>query len=269
MEELAKSIANEILRETRGVPRIGLVLGSGWGSVVESIQNRRVIPYSDLAGMPKCGVEGHAGNFVVGDLNGKCVVAVQGRFHLYEGRKMEEVLMPVRVLYEMGVRTILLTNAAGGVNEEYAVGDVMVIGDHINMTCRNPLIGVAPTEDKPIFVDMTHVYDEKIKRIILECCKKRGLRGHEGVYMQLLGPTFETPAEIRAFRVLGADAVGMSTVVEALYARYLKMQVGGVSFITNLAAGMGNDICHEDVLAQSEQNKNILGGLIGEVVANI
>ncbi len=268
--KLAENIAETILKKAKVCPQLGLVLGSGWGGIVNALTDKCVIPYSELSGMPQCGVKGHAGNFVIGTIGGKVVVIIQGRFHLYEGRRMEEVLMPLNVLYSLGVRNVILTNAAGGVNEKYRVGDIMILKDHINFTCKNPLIGVQPSEEFPVFVDMSEVYDPVFRKKILNACIELNVPCHEGVYMQLLGPTFETPAEIRAFRNWGVDAVGMSTVVEAIYARYLKMRVAAISCITNKAAGMDiNPIKHEDVLLQSEKEGVFLEKLMKKIIATI
>lgn len=242
----------EKIRERSGpeAPSAGIVLGSGWNGVAEALEDKTVIPYSALEGMPRCGVEGHAGNFVIGRSGKAKVVAVQGRFHLYEGRAISEAVLPVAVLYELGVRTLLLTNAAGGVNYSYAEGDMMILRDHINFTGRNPLEGVRPSPERPVFIDMTQAYDEKLSSALEAAFASAHIPVKRGVYMQLLGPSFETPAEIRAFRGMGADAVGMSTVMETIFARYLGMRVCAVSCITNLAAGMtGRPLAHDEVLA--------------------
>ena len=264
----SETIAAAIRKRTAVRPKIGLILGSGWGKAVTAMTEKCIVPYAELEGMPVCGVEGHAGNFVFGYLEGVPVAAVQGRFHLYEGRPMEEVVLPVRVLHALGVRDLLLTNAAGGVNETYSVGDLMILSDHINFTGRNPLLGVKATSENPIFVDMTHVYDDKWSETIAAKCAEAGIRAHRGVYMQVLGPSYETPAEVRAYRTLGADAAGMSTAVEAICARYLKMRVAAVSCITNQAAGCGGtEITHAEVLEIAKKNEERFGELLKKIVA--
>lgn len=247
----AEYIAEQIRRRSGFLPSAGLILGSGWGGVAEALENKTIIPYAELDEMPLCGVAGHAGNFILGFSHGFPVILVQGRFHLYEGRDCAEVVLPVAVVRALGAQKLLLTNAAGGVNYAYSVGDMMVLNDHINLTGKNPLVGVRPTEKAPVFVDMTHTYDQHLSDMLSAALEGAGLKVRNGVYMQLLGPSYETPAEIRAYRTLGADAVGMSTAIEAIFARYLGMRVCAVSCITNMAAGMGDKLNHEDVLEQT------------------
>ncbi len=247
-EKIAAQIEEKI---GGGLPSVGLILGSGWGGASDLLSDAVMLPYASLCGMPRCGVSGHAGEVVVGR-TGKAVAAVFcGRFHLYEGRSCGEVVLPVAVLHALGVDKVLLTNAAGGVNRAFSVGDMMILADHINMTGVNPLLGVKPRDKYPVFVDMSDVYDASLSDALRGSLLAEGLSVRAGVYMQLTGPTYETRAEVRAFRVLGADAVGMSTAVEAMYARYLGMRVAAVSCITNLAAGMGGKVCHEEVLEQT------------------
>lgn len=267
----AARIAKKI-RERSGPEALsaGIVLGSGWNGVAEALEDKTVIPYSALEGMPRCGVEGHAGNFVIGRSGKAKVVAVQGRFHLYEGRAISEAVLPVAVLYELGVRTLLLTNAAGGVNYSYAEGDMMILRDHINFTGRNPLEGVRPSPDRPVFIDMTQAYDEKLSSALEAAFVSAHIPVKRGVYMQLLGPSFETPAEIRAFRGMGADAVGMSTVMETIFARYLGMRVCAVSCITNLAAGMtGRPLAHGEVLAAFDGKQKKIAEAVLEFIGKL
>ncbi len=259
MEEYCgKTRAAKIVDKIRGEarfdpPRIGFVLGSGWGQVLNALENKEVVSYQQI-GMPQCGVAGHAGNLVFGNLNGIPVVFLQGRYHMYEGRDISETVLPVCIMKELGADSIVLTNAAGGINPVYSVGDLMFLFDHINLTGRNPLIGVKATDDFPVFIDMSHVYDQTMIAAMVKASDYADLTYHKGIYMQVLGPSFETPAEIRAFRTLGADAVGMSTVCEAVFAKYLHLKVAGISCITNMAAGMiSGEIRHEDVLTESEK----------------
>lgn len=250
----AAEIARQIGERTDIRPKIGVVLGSGWGGAVEALSERCVISYDSLEGMPQCSVVGHAGNFVFGKADGVDVVAVQGRFHLYEGHTTETAILPVRILSELGVETLILTNAAGGIDTSFQPGDLMLLSDHINLTGMNPLVGVRPSSAYPIFVDMTDIYDRRLRKLIEKRCAQLGMRCREGVYLQVLGPSYETPAEIRAFRSMGADAVGMSTVIEAISARYLKMRLVGISCISNMAAGVtGEALAHTDVLRQMEK----------------
>ncbi len=269
MPQAAKKIADDIRKRISVSPRVGVILGSGWGGIASALDTPCRVPYSELDGMPACGVAGHAGNFVFGKIGNIGVAAVQGRFHLYEGKSEAHAVLPLRILFELGARTVILTNAAGGLNPNFSIGDLMILDDHINFTCRNPLIGLQPTPEFPErFVDMTEVYDKSLREIIFEECGKLSVPAHFGTYMQVLGPSYETPAEIRAFRTLGADAVGMSTVVEAIYARYLGMKVAAISNITNLAAGLSAEkLAHADVLQESNRREPALTKLMRAILA--
>lgn len=217
-------------------PVVGLVLGSGLGGLAEQIQDQVAIPYDDIPGWPQSTVVGHSGQLVIGYLEGKVVVAQQGRAHFYEGYDLQQVTFPMRVMHFMGVEKVILTNAAGGVNKSYRTGDLMLLNDHINfvgMTGNNPLMG--PNDDRigPRFLGMVHTYDAGMRTAAKQVAVKAGIQLHEGVYACLSGPNFETPAEIRMLRAIGADAVGMSTVHEALVARHAGMSVMACSGITN------------------------------------
>lgn len=269
-DERVYDIAEQIYARTDVTPSVGLILGSGWGAVCRGLEEPITISYASLQNMPTCGVKGHSGNFVFGKLGCKNVVVAQGRFHLYEGKEFSDVLMPIKVMYALGINTLILTNAAGGLNRAYRRGDLMVLKDHINFTYRNPLIGEKATEEYPVFCDMTNVYDEGIRNIILEECEALGLCAHSGVYIQVLGPSYETPAEIQAFSKLGADAVGMSTVVEAVFAKYLRLKVAAISGITNMGAGIEDErLDHHDVLSQARKNEENYSMLIKRVVKRI
>lgn len=267
MEEYGlQNKAQEIAEKISGVetPVLGFVLGSGWGGVVEALQDCRRFAYKEI-GLSECGVAGHAGNLVFGKLCDVPVVIQQGRFHLYEGRGVFETVLPIAVMKELGVRSVVLTNAAGGLNPSFHVGDLMFLTDHINFSGKNPLTGLHPTDKYPVFVDMTKVYDAEMTNLLALAAERAGVRSRRGVYMQVPGPSFETPAEIRAFQKLGADAVGMSTVCEAIFARYLHLRVAGMSCITNLGAGMEEkEIRHEDVLQQSLQREKKFCALLQE-----
>jgi purine-nucleoside phosphorylase len=217
-------------------PVVGLVLGSGLGGLADTLENRIAIPYHDIPGWPQSTVIGHSGQLVIGYLEGKVVVAQQGRAHFYEGYSLQQVTFPMRVMHFMGVEKMILTNAAGGVNKSYKTGDLMLLNDHINfvgMVGNNPLFG--PNDDSigPRFLGMVHTYDAKLRAAAKQVAAAESIKLHEGVYACLSGPNFETPAEIRMLRTIGADAVGMSTVHEALVARHAGMSVMACSGITN------------------------------------
>ncbi len=238
-----------------GAPRVGLVLGSGLGSFAGKLKNRVAIPYQEIPHFPvPSGVVGHAGELVLGDVERTSVAVLSGRVHFYEGRPMPEVVFPVRFLARLGVSAVVLTNAAGGIRRTFKPGDLMLIADHINAFGTNPLLG--PNEDSlgPRFPDMSAVYDAALRKLAREKARKLGVPLREGVYLGTAGPSYETPAEIRAYRVIGADAVGMSTVPEALVLRHAGIRVLGISTITNMAAGMlPQPLDHAEVLATTKR----------------
>ncbi len=235
-------------------PRLGLVLGSGLGGLADEIEDAVRVPYGDIPGWPVSTVHGHSGQLVLGTLEGQPVIAQQGRAHFYEGYTLEQVTFPIRVMRELGVEILVLTNAAGGLNRDFAAGDVMLINDHINfvgMSGSNPLMG--PNDDSvgPRFLGMVHTYDHNLRALAQQVAKQNNITLREGVYCCLSGPTFETPAEVRMLRGLGADAVGMSTVHEVLVARHAKMRVMAFSGITNVAIDTidaAAETNHEEVL---------------------
>ncbi|MBQ2960705.1 MAG: purine-nucleoside phosphorylase [Oscillospiraceae bacterium] len=230
-------------------PGIGLILGSGLGDLADGLENRIVIPYEDIPHFPRSTVEGHAGALVFGEIGGKSLVIMQGRVHYYEGYEQQLITMPVRVMHLLGVKRLVLTNAAGGVNLNFQPGDLMLISDHINFSGSNPLIGANLDEFGPRFPDASDVYTAKLRRGILPKAEQAGIALRQGVYMMFSGPSFETPAEIRMARTLGADAVGMSTVPEALVAAHCGMEVVGLSCISNMAAGVLNQkLTHQEVI---------------------
>lgn len=223
-------------------PEIGLVLGSGLGFFAdESLQAEKYLDYCNIEGFPAPTTPSHKGRFVFGYVKDRRVVCMQGRLHFYEGCTMQELTLPVRVMHRLGVKTLFLTNAAGGINPSYEPGDLMLISDHINFLGTNPLIGLSP-EHGARFPDMTETYDREIRQKIKAWSQGKGITLQEGVYLATTGPSFETPAEIRAFSILGADAVGMSTVPEAIVARQLNMRTVGISCITNAAAGISENL---------------------------
>ncbi len=250
-------------------PRIGIVLGSGLGAVADAIETTAVIRYSEIPGFPQSTVEGHSGRLVAGLLNGVPVIVMQGRVHFYEGYTPQQVTFPMRVLGWLGIRTAILTNAAGGIRQEYSIGDLVLLADHINYLGFNPLIG--PNEPRfgdgaktgLRFFDMTQAYSVELRTLAQEAAQVDGPALHEGVYLATTGPSFETPAEIRAFRVLGADLVGMSTVPETIVARHMGIEVLGISCVTNLAAGIGaTQLSHEEVFEAGSRVQHRLATLL-------
>ena len=247
--------AAAIRRRSSLRPDIGLVLGSGLGKLADDLGNRAVIPYESIPGWPRATVLGHQGNLVIGEMAGQIVAAQQGRAHYYEGYTMQEVIFPIRVMYSLGVRTVILTNAAGGINPSYQVGDLMLIEDHINlpgMVGANPLMGPNDDQIGERFVSLAQAYDRKLRQRALAAAQENGIPLHSGVYCALSGPSFETPAEIRMIRALGGDAVGMSTVHEVLAARHAGMRVLACSGVTNRAIDTidtDSETNHEEVLA--------------------
>lgn len=249
-----KEAANYVQAKTRHRPEIGLILGSGLSPLAEEIEGADAIPYHEIPHFPHSTVPGHAGRLVIGRLAGKAVLVMQGRSHFYEGYSIQQITLPVRVMQLLGVKTLIVTNAAGGINQDFEVGDLMLIHDHINlvgMAGPNPLIGPNLDQFGPRFPSMTQPYDLGLIRQVHQAADKLGLKLQEGVYAYLAGPSFETPAEIRYLKIIGADAVGMSTVPEVITARHSGLRVLGISTITNIAIhqmGSGVDTTHEEVL---------------------
>lgn len=268
---------HEKLQETttfikeKGVGSIdfGLILGSGLGELADEIENPIVLPYNDIPHFPVSTVVGHAGQLVYGTLSGKKVLAMQGRFHYYEGHSMQTVTYPVRVMAALEAHSLVVTNACGGVNESFQPGDLMLITDQINFMGDNPLIGANEEEMGPRFPDMSQAYHPSYRETAKQIAETKGLHLKEGVYMGFSGPTYETPAEIRFARTIGADAVGMSTVPEVIVAVHSGLKVLGVSCITNLAAGMQASLNHEEVVETTERVEAEFKALIKETLANL
>lgn len=266
---------SEMLQETtqfildQGVKEIefGMILGSGLGELADEIEDAIKIPYDKIPFFPVSTVVGHAGQLVYGTLSGKKVLAMQGRFHFYEGHSMQTVTYPVRVMGALGAHSVIVTNACGGVNESFVPGDLMLISDHINFTGTNPLIGPNEDEIGPRFPDMSQAYTPAYRESAKEVANKLGLDLKEGVYMGYSGPTYETPAEIKMSRVMGADAVGMSTVPEVIVAAHGGLKVLGISCITNLAAGMQANLNHQEVVETTERVKQSFKALVKETLA--
>lgn len=221
-------------------PVLGIILGSGLGKLSDEIQNPIVVPYREIPGFPVSTAIGHKGNFIVGELGGKCVIAMQGRIHYYEGYSMDQVVLPVRVMILLGIKTLMVSNAAGGTNTGFSVGDLMIITDQINLL-PNPLIGPNLDEFGPRFPDMTRPYEPSLIKLGAKTASELGIAVRRGVYLGCTGPTYETPAEYVYFRTIGADAVGMSTTPEVIVARHSNIPVFGVSVITDVAHGNGDD----------------------------
>lgn len=248
-------------------PEVALILGSGLGDLADEIENPIRIKYNDIPHFPVSTVEGHAGQFVIGNFEGRKVIAMQGRFHFYEGYSMQTCTFPIKVMKAIGVKNVLLTNAAGGVNTAYVPGDLMLITDHINFAGTNPLIGKNDNQDGPRFPDASNVYNTALNLEIRDLAKKHGIRMQEGVYAMTTGPSYETPAEVRMLRVLGADAVGMSTVPEALVANHMGIKVTGISCITNMASGiLDQPLHHGEVVETANMVKKTFTALIKSIV---
>lgn len=250
-----------------GKADIGVILGSGLGDYAEALEDAVKLPYSEIPGFPRSTVAGHAGMWCCGTLHGKRVVMMQGRFHYYEGYGMKDVTLPVRVMQKIGVKTLIVTNAAGGVNLGYHPGELMVIGDIFSMTAQNPLIGPNLDAFGPRFPDMSCAFDKELRALAHECANEQGFALREGVYAQMTGPTYETPAEIRMLRTLGADAVSMSTVPEVIVARHGGMRVLGISCITNMAAGiLDQPLNHAEVTETANRVKGQFRNLLDRII---
>jgi purine-nucleoside phosphorylase len=266
----AESAAKFLLSQSPLCPRIGLVLGSGLGGFADELSDATRIPYTNIPFFPRSTAVGHAGQLVIGNARDIPVAAMQGRVHLYEGYSAKEVAFPMRVFGRMGIRAVILTNAAGGVSFEYKQGALVIIADHINLQGQNPLIG--PNDDRfgPRFPDMTQAYWKPYREIALEAASKLGKSVYQGVYAALAGPSYETPAEIRYLRTIGADLVGMSTISEVIAARHMGMKVLAISCVTNMAAGILDQVLnHEEVLATTARVQGDFVALLREVLPEI
>jgi len=251
-------------------PEIGLILGSGLGILADEIEDASYISYGNIPNFPVSTVEGHAGRFVIGNLQGKKVIAMQGRFHYYEGYQMQEVTFPVRVMKKLGVKTLIVTNAAGGVNESFKPGDLMIINDHINFAFDNPLIGKNYDDLGPRFPDTSRAYDRDLIKKAIEAAEENNIEVKQGVYTFLTGPSYETPAEIRMVRFLGGDAVGMSTVPEVTVAAHSNIKAIGISCITNMAAGiLDQPLSHEEVVETAAMVRETFITLVKKIVEKL
>ena len=251
-------------------PHLGIVLGSGLGAAAEAVLNPVIIPYEDIPNFPKSTVEGHSGRLIAGTLGGSPVIVMQGRVHFYEGYSARDVTFPMRVMGALGVRAVILTNAAGGISEKYRIGQLVLIADHINMMGWNPLVG--PNEPRFAFnksscglrfFDMSEAYSKRLRELAIRATELEGEKLDEGVYLAVSGPSFETPAEIRAYRALGATLVGMSTVPETIVARHMGIEVLGISCVTNLASGLSaTPLSHAEVFEAGRQVERKLADLL-------
>jgi len=249
---------------------VGIVLGTGLGGLVNEIEIIQTIKYGDIPNFPVSTVEGHKGELIFGRLGGRNVIAMQGRFHFYEGYDMQMVTYPVRVMHELGIKTIVVSNASGGLNPEFKIGDLMMITDHINMFGTNPLLGPNQSELGPRFPDMSQAYDLHLHRLAREIALNNHIELKEGVYIGLSGPTFETPAEYRMFRILGGDAIGMSTVPEVIVARHMGMAVFGISIITDSGVpGEIVEISHEEVQQVARMAEPKMSLIIRELISQL
>jgi purine-nucleoside phosphorylase len=268
--KLADAAAQFVLKKTPLRPKIALVLGSGLGAFADSLTDAARIPYVEIPTFPRSTAIGHAGQMVIGNAGSVPVAAMQGRAHLYEGYSAQEVTFPIRVFARMGIRAVILTNAAGGINLNYSQGALVLLRDHINLQGTNPLVG--PNDDRfgVRFPDMSRAYDRDYRQIASEEAGKLGIPRHEGVYAGLLGPSYETPAEIEYLRRIGADLVGMSTVAEVIAARHLEMKVLAISCVTNMAAGiLDQPLSHAEVMETGERVKTIFEALLRAVLPRI
>lgn len=266
MLEAIKQTANYLKERTGLAPKYGIILGSGLGGLVDEIEVLHKIPYSEIPNFPVSTVKGHGSNLIFGNLGGKLVVAMQGRFHFYEGYTMKQVVFPVRVMKYLGVDTLIVSNAAGGMNPAFEIGDLMVLTDHLNMQ-ENPLLGPNEEELGPRFPDMSEPYDHALIKLADEVAATVGINLKKGVYCSVTGPTFETPAEYRWFWRMGADAVGMSTVPEVIVARHMGVRCFAVSVITDLGVeGHVEKVSHEEVLKAAHIASGKLTGLVKELV---
>src|ERR1700722_14419130 len=267
---LAETAAHSILQRTALRPKIALVLGSGLGSFADSLTGATRIPFAEIPAFPRSTALGHAGQLVIGKSGSVSVAVMQGRVHLYEGYSPQQVAFPMRVFGRMGIRSVILTNAAGGINLSYQQGALVLIRDHINLQGSNPLVG--PNDDRfgLRFPDMTHAYAKDYRAIAREEAAKLAMTLHEGVYAALLGPSYETPAEINYLRIIGADLVGMSTAFEVIAARHLQMKVLAISCVTNMAAGiLDQPLSHQEVMETGERVRSGFEALLRAVLPRI
>lgn len=271
MYDRTLSTAKFLNNKTNGfVPETGIILGTGLGGLVNEIQAEFIVPYDTIPDFPVSTVEGHSGKLIFGKLSGKNVVAMQGRFHFYEGYNLQEVTFPVRVMKQLGIQRLFLSNASGGVNPDFEIGDLMLITDHINLFPGNPLIGPNDKKFGPRFPDMSEAYDKSLIKLAEKVAASQNVKVVHGVYAGLTGPTFETPAEYKYVRVLGADTVGMSTVPEVIVARHMSIPCFAVSIITDLGVpGKIVEVTHEDVQKVAAIAEKKMTRIIAEMISQL
>ncbi len=271
LKERLQSAAEDVRRHSQRTPDVALVLGSGLGAFADTLENKDVIPYTEIGGMPMSHVAGHAGNLVLGEAEGKSCAAMQGRVHLYEGHPVGDVVFGLRLMLHLGAKTVIITNAAGGIGDEQNVGDLMLIEDQINLTGHNPLVGQNDDTLGPRFVDMTQTFDPGLMERADEGAGALGFSLKRGTYVGVLGPSYETPAEIRFFRGIGGGAVGMSTVLEVVAARHMGARILGISCITNKAAGLGDEevLTHAEVQENAAASRERFVSLLGAVLRRL
>lgn len=268
-EQIAKidKAASYIMDIIKDTPKIAIILGSGLGPLAQIIEDQTAVDYADIPGFPRSTVQGHEGRLISGRLGNKKILAMKGRFHYYEGYDMDKVIMPVRIFKKMGINELIVTNAAGGVNLLFKPGDIMIITDHIGFNCPSPLRGENINDFGERFPDMSSCYDKQLIKTAKTCADSLGMDIKKGVYSYSKGPMFETPAEIRALRLLGADAVGMSTVPEVITANHMKMRVLGISCITNMAAGiLDQPLTHEEVMETAKTVEDSFCAYMKEII---
>lgn len=268
MEKLNKTV-DYLKGQIDFTPEIAIILGSGLGKIADFIEDKIVISYEDIPNFPQTTVAGHDGKLIFGTLKNRKVVAMKGRFHYYEGNEMDAVVYPIRVFKRLGIENLIVTNAAGGVNTDFVPGDLMLITDHLSFFCENPLRGENLDDLGPRFPDMSVIYDRELRNIAFASAKKHGIDLKTGIYSYCKGPSYESPAEIKALRFMGADAVGMSTVPESITARHMGMRVLGISCITNMAAGiLDQPLNHEEVMETGKQVEQKFSALVSDIVEN-
>lgn len=273
MKELDKKISEAKIFIENNIaekPEIGLILGSGLGILGDKAEKQIIIDYSDIPNFPVSTIEGHKGRFIFGEISGRKVAIMQGRFHYYEGYDLKEVVFPVWVMRSLGIDKLIVTNAAGGINTEYKPGDLMMIKDHINFMGKNPLIGPNLSSMGTRFPDMSDAYSKRLRDLIKNISLKLNIPIREGVYASMTGPAYETPAEIKMLRIMGADAVGMSTVPEVIAANHAGIEVAGISCITNMAAGvLDKPLSHEEVIRTADEVKDKFIKLVISIISEI
>ena len=267
--DMVRKAMASVRKVTDFVPEVAIVLGSGLGALGERVEDAISIPSADIDGYLPSTISGHEGKLIFGTLAGKKVVVQKGRIHYYEGYEMKEVVLPIRLMCALGAKTVILSNAAGGVNEAFRPGDFMVIRGQISQFVPSPLVGRNDDEFGPRFPDMSEIYSPRLISLAEESAREVGATMHRGVYLQVSGPNYESPDEIRAFRILGADAVGMSTTVEAIAAKHMGREILGISLITNMAAGIAGPLSHEDVKAAGKLAEKRFMPMVESIVRKI